>query len=268
MRAVFGILVTVVIAYIGFCALMFFQQRSLMYFPTPRTSIPEEAALIALPVEGARVAVTALRQDRPDALVYFGGNAEDVNGSVDELNAAFPDHAVYLMQYRGYGASSGEPSEEALVSDALALFDMVRERHRRIEVAGRSLGSGVAIQLAGARPVARLVLITPFDSMRDVAATHYRWLPVRWLMRDGYDSGMVAPKIQVPTTLIAAANDEIIPAARTQALFARFRSGVAHLVVIPDTGHNTVSFSPGYIAALRGGAPARGLSRQGPSPVL
>jgi uncharacterized protein len=169
MRAVLGILLTAAIVYLGFCALIFFQQRSLMYFPTPRSPVPSGATVIPLAVDGAELAVTALRQDRPNALIYFGGNAEDVNGSAGELAAAFPDHAIYLMQYRGYGASTGEPSEQALISDALALFDSIRKRHARIEVAGRSLGSGVAIQLASARPVARLVLITPFDSMRDVA---------------------------------------------------------------------------------------------------
>ena len=252
MRAVLGILMTAAIVYIGFCALMFFQQRSLMYFPTPPTPVPAGATVLALPVEGARLAVTALRQEQPHALIYFGGNAEDVNGSVDELAAAFPDHAIYLMQSRGYGASTGAPSEQALVSDALALFDHVRSRHGRIEVAGRSLGSGIAIQLAGARPVARLVLITPFDSMRDVAAAHYRWLPVRWLMRDRFDSGTHAQNIVAPTTLIAAEHDWIIPAQQTKALLARFRQGVADLVVIEDTGHNTISSSPRYIPALRG----------------
>lgn len=252
--AALGILMTVAIAYLGLCALMFFQQRSLMYFPTPPSPPPDGATVIALPVEGARLAVTVLRHDRQDALLYFGGNAEDVHGSVGELAAAFPDHALYLMQYRGYGRSSGAPSEQALVADALVLFDVVRGRHRRIEVAGRSLGSGIAIQLANARPVARLVLVTPFDSLRDVAAAHYRLLPVRWLMRDRYDSGTYAPRIGAPTTLIAAEHDEIIPLAQTQALFRRFQPGVADLVVIGGTGHNTISLNPAYTAALGGRA--------------
>ena len=185
-----------------------------------------------------------------------------MNGSAGELSAAFPGHAIYLMQYRGYGASTGAPSEQALVSDALALYDLVRARHRQIEVVGRSLGSGVAIQLASARPVVRLVLVTPFDSMRDLAARHYRWLPVRWLMRDRYDSGAYAPKIGAPTTVIAAQRDEVIPAAQTKALFSRFRDGVADMIVIGGTGHNTISSSPHYVSALR----ARGLSPQGTVP--
>jgi pimeloyl-ACP methyl ester carboxylesterase len=261
MRAAFGMLTTAAIVYAGFCALMFFQQRSLMYFPTPPAPVPAGAAVLALPVDGARLAVTALRQDRANALLYFGGNAEDVNGSVGELSAAFPDHAIYLMQYRGYGHSSGTPTERALVTDALALFDSVRSRHARIDVAGRSLGSGVAVQLASARPVGRLVLVTPFDSLRDVAAGHYKWLPVRWLMRDRYDSGAHAPGISVPTTLVAAEHDEIIPTAQTETLFKRFPAGVAEMVVIEGTAHNTISLNPRYIEALRGGPAA--LARKG-----
>ncbi|HEU4853555.1 MAG TPA: alpha/beta hydrolase [Telluria sp.] len=260
MRAALGILVAAALAYIAFCLLVFVQQRSLMYFPTPPTRTPPGAEVIAL---AGNVVVTAFRQDRAPALLYFGGNAEDVNGSLGELAAAFPGHAIYLMQYRGYGGSDGAPTEEGLVSDALALYDKVRRRHERIEVAGRSLGSGVAIQLAAARPVDRLVLITPFDSMRDVAGRHYPYLPVRWLLRDPYDSAAYAPKVNAPTVLVAAADDEIIPRASTEALFRCFAPGVATMTVIEGVGHNTISSSPRYIAAISGGAIDASLAEQG-----
>lgn len=251
-RLALGILMAIVVAYIGLCALMFFQQRSLMYFPVPETPLPAGAAAITLPVDDARIVVTAVRPDRPQALIYFGGNAEDVNGSLSDLARAFPDHAIYLMHYRGYGASTGQPSEHALVSDAIALFDRLRAQHAHIEVAGRSLGSGIAVQLASLRPVKRLVLITPFDSMRNVAAAHYGYLPVRWLMRDTYDSAAYAAKVAAPTTIIAAEHDRIIPVSRAKALFERFSSGVATMTVIEGAGHNDISLSPRYIPALMG----------------
>lgn len=256
-RVAYGFAVTAVLAYAAVCALIFLQQRSLMYFPTPPSPLPAGATSMTLAADGAQVHVTVFQAGRPDALLYFGGNAEDVNGSLPELATAFPDHAIYLMQYRGYGASTGTPTERVLVQDAIALYDMVKARHGRIAVAGRSLGSGVAVQLAGARPVARLVLITPFDSMRSVAAAHYSYLPVRWLMRDGYDSADHAGRITAPTMLIAAANDEIIPRASTEALFARFPKGVAVMKVIDGVGHNTISASPHYIPALQGAGPDR-----------
>lgn len=253
-RFALGILVAIALAYIGLCALMFFQQRSLMYFPVPESAVPPGAATIALPVDGARIIVTAVHPDQPQALIYFGGNAEDVNGSLSDLARAFPNHAMYLMHYRGYGPSTGDPSERALVSDAIALYDRLRPRHAHIEVAGRSLGSGIAIQLASSRPVQRLILITPFDSMRNVAAAHYGFLPVRWLMRDTYESAAFAPKVAAPTTIIAAELDRIIPPSHAKALFESFPSGVATMTVIEGAGHNDISFSPRYIPALKGSA--------------
>lgn len=251
-RLALGILMAIALAYIGLCALMFFQQRSLMYFPVPETPLPPGATAIAMQVDGARIAVTALHPDRARALIYFGGNAEDVNGSLSDLTAAFPDHALYLMHYRGYGSSSGEPSESVLVADAVALYDRLHTQHAHIEVVGRSLGSGIAVQLASARPVQRLVLVTPFDSMRNVASAHYGYLPVRWLMRDTYESVTYAAKLAVPTTIIAAEHDRIVPASHAKALFDRFPSGVATMTVIEGAGHNDISFSPRYIPALQG----------------
>jgi hypothetical protein len=251
-RFALGILMAIALAYIGLCALMFFQQRSLMYFPVPEAPLPAGATAIMLPVDGARIAVTAVHPDRPQALIYFGGNAESVNGSLSDLIAAFPNHAIYLMHYRGYGPSTGEPSERVLVSDAIALYDRLRAQHAQIEVAGRSLGSGIAVQLAGARPVQRLVLITPFDSMRNVAAAHYGYLPVRWLMRDTYESVTYAARVAAPTTIIAAEHDRIVPPSHAKALFDSFPRGVATMTVIEGVGHNDISLSPRYIPALRG----------------
>ena len=88
------------------------------------------------------------------------------------LADAFPDHALYLLHYPGYGGAPGKPSEAAIAADALALFDRVAPQHPRVVVIGRSLGSGVAVQVASARPVARLVLVTPYDSLEEIAAKH------------------------------------------------------------------------------------------------
>ncbi len=152
---------------------------------------------------------------------------KDVAGSLPDLATAFPDHAVYLMHYRGFGGSSGEPSETALVTDALELYDRVHREHARSDVIGRSLGSGVAIQVASARPVVRLVLVTQFESVQTLAATMLPCLPVRWLLRDTYESGRYAPRVTAPTLVLAAANDEIIPGCSTQALVDRFQPGIA-----------------------------------------
>lgn len=238
-------------AYLGLCAVLFFFQRSLIYFPQPR-AIGSSATTITLPVEGAQVLVTVRPHGGPNALVYFGGNAEDVSYSLPSFSAAFPDHAIYLLHYRGYGGSSGSPSEAALFADAIALFDQVQSEHAHVVVVGRSLGSGVAVYLASVRPVARLVLVTPYSSIQEIAASQFLYLPVRWLLRDKYESWRFAKQVTAPTLVVAAERDEVIPRASTEALHRNFRPGVASLKIIAATSHNTISESPEYMAFLRG----------------
>lgn len=241
----------IALVYLGLCAVLFTFQRSLIYFPQSG-SPADRTAIITLPVDGGEVLVTARRRSGAKALLYFGGNAEDVAYSLPSLAAAFPDHAVYLLNYRGFGGSSGSPSEAALFADALALYDRIRKDHQDIVLVGRSLGSGVAVYLASHRPVARLVLVTPYDSLEDVAARHYPFFPVRWLLLDKFESSKYAKQVTAPTLVIAAEHDEIIPRASTRALVTRFRDGVATLKVIPGAGHNTISEMPEYIPLLKG----------------
>lgn len=237
--------------YLALCVAILFFQRSMIYFPQmvpPATG----ANVLHLAVNGAELRVRTRPIRGPKALIYFGGNAEDVAYSLPELAAAFPDHALYLMHYRGYGGSTGKPTEAALVADALALFDQVLTAHSQIAVVGRSLGSGVAVQLASQRPVARLVLVTPYNSILEMAQAQFFFLPVRWLLLDKFESWKFAGKVSAPTLLIAAQHDEVIPRLSTEALLGHFPAGVASLRVIAGAGHNTISNRPEYLALMRG----------------
>jgi uncharacterized protein len=130
------------------------------------------------------------------------------------------------------------------------LFDRVHVDHTKIIVIGRSLGSGVAIHLAGERSVERLILVTPYDSILKIAAAQFPCFPVRWLLQDKFESWRYAPKVAVPTQLIAALNDEVIPLASTRALLEYFPPSLVTLTVIPGVGHNTICESPDYIRLL------------------
>ena len=239
------------VGYLGLCGALYAFQRSLLYFPQPRNGPP--SAEITLPGIDVDVRASVRPHDGPQALVYFGGNGEDVSQTLPELARTFPDHAIYAMHYRGYGRSGGSPSEAALQSDALALYDLVARSHASVSAIGRSLGSGIAIRVASERPVSRLVLVTPYDSIAALAAAQFRWFPVRWLLQDPYESVRVAPAITVPTTLVAAEHDEVIPRASTERLLAAFAPGVATMIIIPDAGHNDLSRLPAYGRALRSG---------------
>jgi hypothetical protein len=184
-------------------------------------------------------------------VIYFGGNAEEVDRSADDYAAAFPQHAIYLMNYRGYGGSQGSPSEAALHRDAAALYEYVASRHGSIVVIGRSLGSGVAVRLAVSNRVDRLILITPFDSIVNVARGLFPFLPLGILMRDRYDSYRYAPRVAVRTLVLAAEHDEIIPPPLTDALCRAFSPERLSRVTIEGADHNDVSQSPNYWRAVR-----------------
>ena len=247
-------LLVVVLAalYLTLCAALYVFQRALIYYPQPR-AVGTAASLLTLPVDDAQLQVSVRAHDGPNALIYFGGNAEDVSRSLPPFSQAFPDYALYLLHYRGYGGSTGSPSEEAIARDALALFDKVQASHGHVAVVGRSLGSGVAVRLASQRPAARLVLITPYNSLEGLAARQFRWFPVKWLLKDKFESWRYATRITVPTRLIAAEHDEVVPGSSTRLLYSHFARGVASLQVIAGTGHNSISDSPEYLKALGDG---------------
>ncbi len=237
-----------VAVYAGLCGILFASQRSLIYFPTPNRAADESTAWLEVP--GATLRIAERPRPGAKALIYFGGNAEDVSLTLPEFAARVPDRALFMMHYRGYGGSMGRPSEAALHADAAALFDEVRKTHPEIAVVGRSLGTGIAVRLAATRPVDRLVLVTPFDSILNVARHRFPMIPVGWLLADRYESDRVAAQVTAPTLVIEAENDELIPARHTRALLAAFRPGIASLVSIAGTGHNTVSSSPDFMAAI------------------
>ena len=233
------------------CLGLFLGQRSFIYYPPPAAAYPAPVTT-SLAVPGAVLRISERPHAGQRALIYLGGNAEDVTASLPTLDKAFPGHALYLLHYRGYAGSTGKPSEQALVDDAVLLFDRVAAAHSEVAVVGRSLGTGVAVQLASRRPVSRLVLVTPFDSIVDLAAQQFPVFPVRWLLKDCYESGRYAEQLTVPTLVLVAERDEIIPAWSSQRLLSRFAPGVATSKVIPEAGHNTISESPAYVPALRG----------------
>ena len=250
-RILVRFVIFVAVLYIGLCAALFTFQRKLIFLPQPREN--NLVTLLTLQSGAERELVSTRPHEGDNAVLYFGGNAEDVSLDMPEYAAAFPDAAIYLLHYRGYGGSTGDPSEKGIVADALALFDLVHAQHKNVVVIGRSLGTGVAVQVASQRPVVRLVLVTPYDSFKDIAAKHYPFLPVGLLLRDKFESWRYAPQVTAPTLIIAAGEDEVIPRSSTERLRTRFQSGVARYVVIPGAGHNSVSDRPNYMALLKSG---------------
>jgi hypothetical protein len=251
MKTIAAIAALLAILYALACAWLAWRQRDLIYYPQ-LTRVPVSETDFALDRGDATLRGWRVNPGRRDAIVYFGGNAESIESMAPRLAAWFPEHTSYLLAYRGYGASDGRPSEAALTSDAVALYDAVRRAHPegRIALIGRSLGSGVAAHVAARRPVDALVLITPFDSLASVAQAHMRWLPVRWLMRDRFEAVRDLAGYRGPVLVIRAGQDEIVPAASTQALVDALPVRPA-VVDLSEAGHNTVDGDPRFDRAIR-----------------
>jgi len=187
-------------------------------------------------------------------VLYFGGNAEEVSWMIEAAQANASGVSWLLMDYRGYGQSAGAPSEKALVEDALALYDHAAKLPgtdpKRIFAFGRSLGSGVAVALAAERPLAGVVLATPFDSLAAVAKRYYWYLPVDWMLKHRFDSAARAPQLKTPLLCIIAERDEVIPAVHAERLFEAW-GGAKRKVVLAEAGHNTTDAHPMFWPAIR-----------------
>ena len=240
----------VMVTYVAACAGLYLMQDNLLYHPKPRGFTAPQGTLI-LPVENEKIVVSIKQHTGPKAIIYFGGNGEDVSRNIPVFDKTFPDHALYLMHYRGYGGSTGRPSEEANFMDAVALFKTIQKNHGDIAIIGRSLGSGIATRLASQFPATKLVLITPYDSIEGIASNKYPFIPIRFLLRDKYNSGKYALNIKTLTTIFMAENDQVVPRQSTELLFSRFQKDVASLVLVEGTGHNTISNSIHYLPSLQ-----------------
>jgi pimeloyl-ACP methyl ester carboxylesterase len=243
------ILIVVAVAYFGFCVALFTMQRSFQYFPTPRRLGPTQLAG-TFQNGDTLLQLTVRPHAGPRAVLYFGGNGEDVSSSVDPLVAAFPDREIVMLHYRGYGGSAGTPTEAALTADAAALFDKVHALHPDVIVIGRSLGTGVAVRLASTRPVSRLVLVTPYDSLLGIAQRQFPGFPVSWLLADKYESWRYVPQVTAPTLILAAELDEIIPAASSERLRSRFPPAQVRWILVKGASHNTIQDDASYVRAL------------------
>jgi pimeloyl-ACP methyl ester carboxylesterase len=181
-------------------------------------------------------------------IIYFGGNAEDVS-NLAEFADRYGRFALLLPYYRGYGPSGGTPHESDLFADALLVYDGIVTRPdvqgNRVHLHGRSLGSGVAVFLATRRPVTSIVLTTPYDSLTNVAADIYPFLPISLLLRHKFDSLSRAAEINVPALFLVAEQDRVIPPKHSKQLYEAW-GGPKTWKAYAGYDHNNVSDAPGY----------------------
>jgi uncharacterized protein len=256
-----SLLAMVALVAVGVPLLMYFAQDKLLFFPQPlseqrRADIARRFAHVEdlrLDEGGQKLQAWYVR-GMPDAplVLYFGGNAEEVSWMIEEAVARTPQVSWLLVSYRGYGGSDGAPSEANISADALRWYDHATRalNARQVVVFGRSLGSGAAVYVARQRKVASVILVTPYDSLVDVARHHYPWLPVGWMLRHRFDSVSLAPRIQAPLLCIAAGADEVIPVAHAKRLYEAW-GGPKRWVELQGAGHNGTDGMPAFWQSIR-----------------
>jgi uncharacterized protein len=247
------------LGYAGVVALLYLLQTSLIFpgahLPSQRLNGPRVPERLELPAgDGASLHGMWFAGARKDAdlLIGFGGNAQDAEVLGQDLARDFPELHVVVFHYRGFGPSTGEPSEAAILADALTIHDamVARLEPARVFAVGVSLGSAVAAYLSQQRPLAGVLLITPFDSVEAIAKESYFWVPVGLLLRHRFPSAAFMTGNPTPAAVIAAAEDRVVKPRRTQALVERLENLVFQ-ASLPGAGHETLYQLPAYETTLQ-----------------
>jgi len=236
-----------VAGYLALVALLYLAQRSLLYFPDPRRLDPVAAGLrqaeevMLQSADGVRVSAwhVPAREGIP-VVIYFQGNGGGLDLRADRFRKLTADGTGLLaLNYRGYGGSGGSPSEAGIILDAKAAYDFAAERYGadRIVLWGESLGTGVAVAVAAERPVARMILESPYTSIAEVAASIYWFVPVRYLIKDSFRSDERIAKVTVPVLVVHGERDSIVPIRFGQRLYELIR-GPKQFIRLPIAGHN------------------------------
>lgn len=238
--------VFVLVLYVAFVGLLYLAQRGLMYFPDRQrvppvvAGLPQAAEEVLATEDGERVIVWHVppRGDRP-VVLYFQGNGGGLPLRVSRFQALVSDGTgLIALAYRGYGGSSGRPTEHGLIADARAVHQFAVEHYepKRLVLWGESLGGGVAVALASERPVGRIVLEAPFTSAADVAAGVYPFVPVRLLMKDQFRSDERIGAVTAPVLVMHGERDNVVPLRLGERLYEMVR-GPKRFVRFPSGGH-------------------------------
>jgi hypothetical protein len=227
---------------------LYTSQRGMLFYPQSLLQTPD-APEVRINVSGVSLRGWVVNPGRSCAIIYFGGNGESVEFDVPVFKGVVLGCSVYLIPYRGYSGNPGEPSEAALDSDALSIYDNLKLKHGTVDVMGRSLGTGIATYLAAHRPVSKLLLVTPYDSIVNIGQRQYPIFPVRLLAKDPFESWRSAEKIHSETMIFIAEADQVIPRRNTDNLQRHFRIPIA-VKVFAGAGHNSISESPQYWPAV------------------
>ncbi|MFA5027752.1 MAG: alpha/beta hydrolase [Candidatus Methylomirabilota bacterium] len=249
----FKLILLVAVIYVCAVLWMWARQENYLFLPKHYEVLPEfERFRWDRKINGVQHQGWFLDKGKARTVIYHGGNAEDLAGHCEVMMDGLDANAL-LVNYRGYGQSEGTPGEKEMVADCVAIFDLFCAEKNvapsNIFLMGRSLGSGVAIQVAAARPeAAGIILVTPYESMETIARFRYPWLPAKGILRHSFRAIDYAPKIQMPALVLLSEFDEVIPVATGRKL-GEALGGPKEIITLP-MGHMDINEHPGYYGAI------------------
>jgi uncharacterized protein len=248
MRAIVNILATLCAVFVLVVVAAWLGQRRLLYFPDTRRIAPGDVGLrkvteheIAAPDGTFTIAWWARAAASQPTIVYFHGNAAGLAAREPRVTrVAAEGWGMYMMSYRGFSGAPGSPTEADNVADAIRALDWLEAqgvRRHSVVLYGESLGTGVATQVAVARPGIRgLVLDAPYTSAVDVGKRRYPFLPVEWAMRDRYETKRFIGRVTSPVLILHGARDAVIPVEMGREV-ARLANEPKRYIEFPNGGH-------------------------------
>lgn len=250
---------TVVGAYTLALAGLYLRQRELLYrAPRANQCADHPTEVVPKCSLGPTLHGWVDNPGQANALIYFGGSSESVELRRQALAQAFPNHTRYFVPYRGFWPNRPKKTKDAqekqsnrvlksveadIKSDARRTFACIAKLHDNVDVLGRSLGTGVALHVAAHENVRRLGLITPYDSIIDIAQSRYKWMPVKYMLRDRFESWRDAMKVRAPIFAILAETDPVTPHKCWENLKRHLNTTVG-VATAPNTDHSNIVDSP------------------------
>jgi fermentation-respiration switch protein FrsA (DUF1100 family) len=246
MTALIVVIAVLLFVYVGLTAMLYFTQRSMMYFPetihTPPAAagLPEAEEISLTTADGVHLVGwhVAPRDGKP-VILYLHGNGGALRYRVERFHRLMKEGLGLVgVEYRGYAGSEGSPSEAGLFADAEAAYAFAASRYRPSQIVlwGESLGTGVAVYLAAEKPVGRVILEAPFTSTAAVASQRYWFMPVRLLMKDQFRSDERIANVTAPVLILHGLNDRVVPYSMGEQMFD-LAKGNKHIVRFIDGGH-------------------------------
>ncbi len=247
------------LSYGAACAYLFIFQRNLIYLPDEAYVAPDAQKLpnveeITIKTDdGLSLTAWFVPSQNDKYILYFNGNKSGIHLHQDFYATIIQSgYGLLAFNYRGYGGNKGEPTEQGLYNDARAAVAFLQHRKIALEniiFLGRSLGSGVAVQIATEYLPLAIALISPYSSIADVAKLQYPYIPIDFLLVDKFDSMAKSSQIASPTFIFHGADDLLIPISQAQKLHEAING--SELFIYKNQDHDNLDFGK-IIADLNG----------------